>query len=270
MAIYQTLPYMFGNLNMKDLEELKKSERFVAILPIGSVETHGPHSPLGTDEVICMEVALRAAKKLRALGYEAYVLPPLVYTAAQCARNFPGTINISVETQSALISEICTQLIGHGITNICISNNHGDPWNMKAIYNARDDVYQRTKVRLMYPDRTKKKYVARLPLSYQKAECHGDSYEVSAVMAIDPSLINEERRRALPHVHVNLVEKMFKEKLDDFKLMGMTESYTGDPASATAEEGEETLSTMADFVVEAIEDRFHGREEEHARGLFSR
>jgi len=270
MAIYQTFPYMYGNLNMKDLDELKENEKFVLILPIGSIETHGPHCPLATDLINSMEIALRASKKLHNMGYKAYVLPPLMYTPAQAARKFSGTINISPEINKALISEICIQLIKQGITKICICNNHGEPSHIKAIYNAYDEIYEKTGVKLIYPDKTRKKYVARLPESFQKAESHGDSYEVSMVMAIDPSLIDEERRKALPPVHVNLVEKMFKEKLDDFKLMGMTESYDGDPASATAEEGEQTLNTIADIMVEAIQDRFQGKEEIIKRGLFAR
>ena len=270
MAILKPMPYMYGNLNMKDLEELKKKEKFVLIFPIGSIESHGPHCPLDTDELNSTEVALRAAKKLDGMGYKAYVLPAFVYTTSYAARNFPGTINISPETVTKIISEICIQLINQGMDKICICNNHGDPWHVKAIYNASDEIYKRTGVRLIYPDKTRKKYVSTLPLSYQKGTCHGDSYEVSMVMAINPSLINEERRKVLPHVHVNLVEKMFKERLDDFKLMGMTESYTGDPASATAEEGEQTLDTIADIMVESIEDRFQGKEEEVKRGLFGR
>jgi len=270
MSTYETLPYMYGNLNMKDLGELKEKEKFVLILPIGSIESHGPHCPLCTDTMTSIEVSLRAAEKLRAMGYETYVLPPFAYTPAHAARNFPGTINISTEISGAMISEICIQLIKQGITKICICNNHGDPWNIRAIYNAYEKVYEETGVKLIYPDKTRKKYMTRLPKSYQKAECHGDSYEVSMVMAIDPSLINEERRKALPHVHVNLVEKMFKEKLDDFKLMGMTESYTGDPACATSTEGEKTLDTIANIIVESIEDRFQGKEEELKRGLFAR
>ncbi|MBW1667527.1 MAG: creatininase family protein [Deltaproteobacteria bacterium] len=270
MAILKTLPYMYSNLNMKDLAQLKEKKNLVLVLPIGAMESHGPHCPLGTDTFNSTEIALRTAEKLRKKGYEAFVLPPLAYTPAQCARNFPGTINISIETQTALITEICIQLIRQGITNICLCNNHGDPANIKAIYNACESIFEKVGVRLIYPDKTRKKYAVRLPDSYQKAECHGDSYEVSMVMAIDHSLINEERRKALPPVHVNLVEKMFTEKLDDFKLMGMPDSYNGDPAAATAEEGEQTLDTIADIMVESVEERFQGKDQELRRGLFAR
>jgi creatinine amidohydrolase len=178
--------------------------------------------------------------------------------------------NVTVETHTAIITQICTGLIKHGINLICICNNHGDPENVRAIYNACERVVENTGIRLIFPDKTRKKYAVRLTEPYRKAECHGDSYEVSMVMAIDPSLINEERRKALPPVHVNLVEKMFKEKIDDFKLMGMPDSYDGDPSAATVEEGEGTLATIADIMVEIIEERFLGTDTEAGRGLFGR
>jgi creatinine amidohydrolase len=76
---------------------------------------------------------------------------------------------------------------------------------------------------------------------------------VSAIMAIDPSLVNEERRKALPCLPISLVDKLFKEKLTDFLEFGMEESYCGDPASATREEGEKILWTLSRLVVEDAE-----------------
>jgi len=76
---------------------------------------------------------------------------------------------------------------------------------------------------------------------------------VSAIMAIDPSLVNEERRKALPCLPISLVDKLSKEKLTDFLEFGMEESYCGDPASATREEGERILGTLSRLVVEDAE-----------------
>ena len=90
MGTYRTLPYMYDNLNMKDLAELKEKEKFILIFPLGSIESHGPHCPLATDTMTSMEISLRAAEKLHNMGYEAYVLPSLVYTIAHAARTHPA------------------------------------------------------------------------------------------------------------------------------------------------------------------------------------
>jgi creatinine amidohydrolase len=250
---------MFGNLNWKDLAEIKEKEKFVLLFPIGSTESHGPHCPLATDAIICLESSVLAAEKLRTLGYEAYVLPPLTYTVAECARNFPGTISISEETECVLITEICLQLINQGMSKICIVNNHGEPGNVRAIYTAIEKIHAKTGVKLLFPNRLRKKYVVRLPECFRKGETHADRYETSLILAIDPSLVNEERRRNLPYIPINLVEKLFKEHLNEFKAMGMPECYCGDPASASAEEGEKTLGILRDIIVESVEEMFQGK-----------
>ena len=63
-------------------------------------------------------------------------------------------------------------------------------------------------------------------------------------------------------------DQMFKEKLDNFKDMGMPDAYCGDPASASVEEGDTTLQILARILVHAIEEWFDGREPDHSRGLF--
>jgi creatinine amidohydrolase len=262
------IPYMYASLNWKDLSALKQKEKFVLLLPIGSTESHGPHCPIATDAIIALESCLRGAEELHQRGYDAYVLPPLVYTVAECARNFPGTISISEKTQSALIIEICSQLIKHGMTKICIVNNHGEPGNVRAIYDAMEEIYLRTGVKLLFPNRLRKKFGSRMPESYRKGSTHADQYETSLIMAIEASLVHEDRRKKLKDLPINLVTKIFKENINEFKEMGMDQCYCGDPASASSEEGQQTLEILAGIIVDSVEEMFQGNIPDIDRGLF--
>src|SRR2546428_11650589 len=67
--------------------------RTVAILPAGAIEAHGPHLPLGADEVIASAMARSGAEALQARGIAPLSLPPLPFTAAPFAAGFPGTIS---------------------------------------------------------------------------------------------------------------------------------------------------------------------------------
>jgi creatinine amidohydrolase len=89
-------------------------------------------------------------------------------------------------------------------------------------------------------------------------------------MAVDPSLVNEERRKKLKDLPIDLVERLFNEQLDEFKKMGLTESYCGNPAAASAENGEEGLDIFSNFVVEGVEDLFLGKLPDGKRGLFGK
>jgi creatinine amidohydrolase len=262
--------YMFADLNWKDLAGLIQHKMFLVLLPVGSTESHGPHAPLATDMLISTEVCRRSAIKLHKRSYEAYILPPLCYAVTETAREFPGTISISADLDSAIMSEICTSLIKQGIGKICIFNSHFEPPHVKAIYDAMEKVQADTGVRVLFVDVTRKKYSSRLPEEYRKAETHADRHETSMIMRIDPSLVNEERRKALPYVPMNLADKLFKERLDSFRAFGMTEAYCGDPASASADEGERLLELLSDFILEDVEEFFTGHAKAVQRGLYGR
>lgn len=259
---------LFANLNWKDLADLVKDERFLVLLPVGATEEHGPHCPLATDCIIASAVSLAMARRLREMGYPTYVLPPVAYTAALAARNFPGTINISEQTQKALLTDLYTSLIRHGIRNICVVNNHGEPANVRAIFDSIDAAQRSTGVRVIFPNKLRRRNAERLGEAFKSGDTHADRYETSLLMAVVPHLVDEERRRALPPLPVGLPQKLLKDRIDDFKLMGMAEGYCGDPAAASAEEGWSTLDTLIQINIEAIEAAFRGEAGNEGRGLF--
>ncbi|MBS7609428.1 creatininase family protein [Candidatus Bathyarchaeota archaeon] len=102
----------------KEIKSLDKN--LPVVLPLGSIEIHGPHLPLGTDTMIIYEVALKASEL-----EEAIVLPPLAYCYAPENKHFPGTISISAETLLRLIEEICSEVSRNGFKKLIILNGHG-------------------------------------------------------------------------------------------------------------------------------------------------
>lgn len=270
MAILKSVPYLFGNLTWKDLAEIEERDKIILLLPVGSTESHGPHAPLSTDVTISLEVCLRSAEKLAKLNHRAFVLPPLSYAVTECASEFPGTISISPEVDSRLISDICLSLIRGGLQRICVFNSHFEPAHVRCIYEAIDRVKDLSGVTLAFTDITRKKYSSRLVDVFRMGQSHADRYETSLIMAIDPSLVDEERRRALPCLAINLVDKLFKEGLDRFKEFGMQDAYCGDPASASAEEGEMILERLTGFLIEDAVSLVEGKGTQIQRGLYGR
>ncbi len=125
-------------------------------------------------------------------------------------------------------------------------------------------------VSVAFTDITRKKYSSRLGDVFEMGQSHADRYETSLIMAIDPSLVDEERRRALPYLAINLVEKIFNEGLSGFKEFGMPDAYCGDPASATAEEGRMILERLSDFVIEDVKSLISEKSHRIERGLYGR
>lgn len=92
------------------------------LLPLGSVEQHGPHLPVGTDTLIAHQLAMAVGERM---GDQCIVLPPLWYGDSPHHMSFPGTITLRAETYLRVISEIAGSLYQHGLQNLLILNGHG-------------------------------------------------------------------------------------------------------------------------------------------------
>ena len=101
-----------------DLRKRIKQKKQIAIIPVGSIEQHGPHLPISTDSDIVTEISLRFSKKINGI-----LLPTINYGISD--EHFPF-FNLSVRksTLSKMLDDICGSLIKNGISRILIINGH--------------------------------------------------------------------------------------------------------------------------------------------------
>ena len=101
-----------------DLRKRIKQKKQIAIIPVGSIEQHGPHLPISTDSDIVTEISLRFSKKINGI-----LLPTINYGISD--EHFPF-FNLSVKksTLSKMLDDICESLIKNGISRILIINGH--------------------------------------------------------------------------------------------------------------------------------------------------
>ncbi|HUU37945.1 MAG TPA: creatininase family protein, partial [Candidatus Desulfaltia sp.] len=90
------------------------------VIPLGILEKHGPHLPLGTDLIDCREVARRAAEQEYTIIYPAYYVGQIFE-----AKHQPGTIAYSTGLMLDLLQATCDELARNGITKIILLNGHG-------------------------------------------------------------------------------------------------------------------------------------------------
>ena len=233
--------------NEKTWAEVQQQKPDVVLLPVGSVEAHGPHLPLSTDSIISDEVARRAAAQLQEHGIQALILPPLHYVVTDFSKDFPGTISISKESFQAILRDIAGALQQQGINTFCIVNSHLEPAHIQAIDEFCNHDHG---MKILFPDKTKKPWALQLTEEFKKGACHAGSYETSLVLASRPELVKEERKQLKP-LQVNLAVLM-KQGVRGFREAGATEAYFGDPAAATQQEGEMIYSILTRMVVEAV------------------
>ena len=109
------LPHM----SWTEVEDLRTRTDMV-ILPVGSLEQHGPHLPIGTDFLNGMERA-----KLVAQRTDVLVAPILFVGNAAYHLGFPGTVTLPAETIQQVYFEAARSLMRHGFKRFLILNAHG-------------------------------------------------------------------------------------------------------------------------------------------------
>src|SRR5690606_19926249 len=263
----------------------------VAVLPVGAVEAHGPHLPLGTDVIIAEAMARAGGERLAVSGRDVVLLPPLAYTAAPFAAGFAGTIPVSPATVTALVVDIARALAAHGFRVLAIANAHLDPAHLSALHAAVEEirgVLERAPEAgsepgssagarqagvdgaaepaspggigprasggfdVVFPDITRQPWGSRLTEEFRSGACHAGRYESSIVMAARPELVRDEIRALLPPVPVSL-SAAIREGRRRFEEIGGDRAYFGYPAEATEAEGRSTIAVLGEILAEAVE-----------------
>lgn len=158
----------------------------LVIVPIGAVEQHGPHLPLGTDWLNIEYAAVKAAKRC------AVVVAPTIKTGiSDNHMDFPGTITLRPETLVALIEDYCNSLSLHGFRRFVLLNGHGG--NNAAINVAV------IKLRRQLPGHIFGHVIAGL-LKKRADDCledklkyHADEGETSRMLVTAPELVRMDK-----------------------------------------------------------------------------
>jgi creatinine amidohydrolase len=225
--------------------------RTIAILPIGAVEAHGPHLPLGTDVIIARAMARAGAKRIEAQGRGALILPALPYTAAPFAGAFPGTLSVGSSTVTSLLLDLARELTRHGFSALAIANAHLDPAHLDAIAQAERLAREERLLPVIHPDVSKKPWAPRLTEEFRSGACHAGRYESSIVLAVQSDLVREEIRKGLPPNPASL-SKAIRGGARSFEEADGARAYFGWPADATAEEGRATIEELGSILAEAV------------------
>lgn len=218
----------------------------VLLLPIGAVEPHGPHAPLGTDSIISAAICERAALALAEdRAVRALVLPEIAFGVTRYSAAFTGAITISENTLRAMVVEVCASLRAQGFRHQVIVNSHFEPAHVHTLRRAAGDAGAG------FLDLTRRTMAEELTAEFQSGAAHAGRYETSLVLAQRPDLVEAETMRRLPAYELDMPAAMAAGQTD-FLAMGMDRAYCGAPAEATAAEGDATLATLTRLLIDLI------------------
>lgn len=246
-----------------EVDNLNK-DKSIIFLPIGPVEEHGPHLPLGTDFFAARDIAELAAHYVTQQDDTVHtvVAPVIPMGCSQTAADFPGTISVRGTTLARLVVDVCTSLVKHGFRYIVITNHHLEPVHVKAILTAIQEISLHHEVSIietasiiaysgLLTEETKKGLAMGLNM---KREIHADVRETSFIRYRYPHLIKGNVAQ-LPPVLID-IEAALRKGCSTFKEMGAQEGYLGTPSNATEEYGrlhlEEGARLTADLALKLI------------------
>ena len=240
----------WADLTWEEVRDVPR-ERLVGVLPVGAVEAHGPHLPLGTDLVIAEAMARDGAERLARAGVLPLVLPALPYTAAPFAAAFPGTLSLAPAVVTALLLALARELSRHGAAALAVANGHLDPAHLASIAESAEQARAEGLIPIVAPDLTRKPWAHRLTEEFQSGACHAGRYEGSIVMAERPALVREDLRRALPPNPASL-SRAIRDGRSTFEEAGGPRAYFGWPADATAHEGRTSVEVLGQILCDAV------------------
>ena len=116
---------MYEDHSWEEIRDMDKS-RMVVVQPIASVEDHGYHLRLDTDNLLTRKVCEEAAKRC---GDIALMMPHLPYGVEVHHMDFPGTISIHYQHLIDFVVDVTTSIAHHGFRKILIVNGHGSNHN---------------------------------------------------------------------------------------------------------------------------------------------
>lgn len=242
-----SVPERLAALTTEALKKEMAEGPVVALVPVGSVEPHGPHLPLGTDTIISEAAADRAAALLRADGVRARVAPGVGYGVTRFAEGFAGAVSVAPEALTAFVRAVVLGYLEAGFAHVCLVNNHLEAAHDAAVRAAVEGLGSRASVACPLTRR----WARTLSPEFKSGACHAGSYETSLVLAAAPGAVDREAMASLPELGASFVDAA-KAGLTTFRAMGMERAYTGAPAQATAAEGEEMLDRLAAMVVAEV------------------
>jgi creatinine amidohydrolase len=164
----------------------------IVVVPVGSMEQHGPHLPVKVDALLAAEVARRAALKVQT--HQPILVTPTVWCGlAEHHMDFCGTLTLDFETFHALLRNLCRSIRHHGFRRIFLLNGHGG--NIAAL-----NVICSELVRELEGLRVVSGTYWTLPevaekfseiLEVQQNVRHAGEAETSMMLALEPELVDQ-------------------------------------------------------------------------------
>ncbi|MSO92912.1 MAG: creatininase family protein [Rhodospirillales bacterium] len=245
----------WANLKAHELRALAAADA-VVIVPVGSIEQHGPHLPVQVDTLLAGEVARGAARLVSGNGAPIVVTPVIWTGLAEHHMSFGGTITLDFETFFALIRCVVRSVARHGFKRILLLNGHGG--NTTALNVIVGELTLELKLPIVTATYwlLAKEAFGKI-LEAQANVRHACEAETSMLLAlkgelVDTDVLAEARGPTMPELSEFVSDGAYRWR--QFASRTHT-GVIGEPATASAEKGKKLLAAAAESVADLVTTR---------------
>jgi creatinine amidohydrolase len=230
-------------------EAVEQSGR-LCLLPIGCLERHGPHLPLGTDQIVVDEVARRAAEEEPAV-----VFPSYYFGQISEARHVPGAIALPHDLLLQLLRATLDEIGRNGFTRILIVNGHGG--NSGLLSYLMMALLQESHAYMTYvifPWNLQGEDAEKLAaMKETEFDGHAGEFETSAIMYVRPELVHMEDLTPPEDGQRRGLQKDLGGLQNPFAwYANFPTQFAGEPRPASAEKGEFVIEAATRATVKAM------------------
>jgi creatinine amidohydrolase len=229
------LPARWDELTASDWPAAQEKAGRTCILPIGVLEKHGPHAPIGSDLIHVREWSARVTKREYAV-----VFPDYFYGQIYEAKHQPGTFALPSRVVWDMLDATCDEIGRNGFEKILIVNGHGGNPNLLRYFVQAQLERRRNYVVYLYdpaPDPIFEEKARQLRRTDPAGDMHAGERETSTLLYLTPELVQQERadresgdnqrRWSIPDVYTAI-----------WWYGGFPNHYAGEGDKATRELGE--------------------------------
>lgn len=243
---------LWEELSAGNFESAIEKSEGVCILPIGVLEKHGSHLPLGTDMYIASAVAKKTAEASPTVVFPYYFLGQIAE-----ARHVKGTLAASHRLIMDALLEMCDEIHRNGFTKILILNGHGGNEHFLPFFAQQMPGLNRpyaVYTHFIHDISDEQKKAIRSLAGENDMGGHAGFLETSLMMHLRPELVHMER--------ANISEGASMGRLKDLRERDVftgfnwyaeyPHHFAGDPSRATAEHGEFIFDMLCGNIINVL------------------
>ncbi len=245
----QELSVKWEELNAVEFRDAVANSGKTAILPMGVLEKHGPHMPLGTDVYTAREIALRAAEQEYAV-----VFPWYYFGQIHEAKQQPGTVAYSPELLWMMLQETLDEISRNGFDKIILISGHGGNRAFLEYFCQSQLAEERDYALYWYQHGNSRKAIteAEAVSMHDPLDSHAGNKETSIVKAIVPDLVKPEIANTQPGHDMDRISNLDKVYTGIWWYASHPNHYAGDGSKANIQAGNILLDDLVGQFVEGL------------------